>query len=318
VKTLKDLLKKEPRVTGQENMIPVDQLTSPDYRRAQYDGLAKLMASIENGGLRHPVTAWTGNLVISGSRRVAAYRALVAMGHEQYRNISVVHVDNIEDAAKRVMEGNGDEGQSAPMKPSDLCHWWDVMRGLDAPAAARRLDEARRQGVALRRATQAGKRQPGRSHTRGRGIEYQLSILAEPFGMSEATASRLYAIHQMTQRKSLPADRRQAAADALDILDRGESSIWRSYAALLAGRNPTPNSLRAAPASTPVPAARQVASWDRALPKLEGMVAGLVELGPPNPDLTWHEVGPVHARLAKARRDLEKIINKMRETNVNV
>jgi hypothetical protein len=48
---------------------------------------------------------------------------------------------------------------------------------------------------------------------------------------------------------------------------------------------------------------------------MEGLVAGLVELGPPNAELTWEQVGPVHARLSAIRRDLEKMIKQMKELN---
>jgi hypothetical protein len=315
VKTLKDLLRpKEEPVTGQETTIHIGIVQAPDYRDA-YGPVTDLAESIEAEGLRHPITVWPDGTLISGSRRLRVHSLLAGSpGKSDYRKIRAVVVDTVEDAAKRLLNDNGDEGQSIPLKPSEICRLWEILRILDEPAAARRLTEARRQGAELRRQTRAGKRAPGRTNSRGKGDEYLMSVLGEPFGMSESTASRLWAIHRMAANPGLTDERRKAAAAALASIDAGESSIWANYSALVAGR-PAPASLpRPVAAKTSAPASRQRAAWDRSMPQLEGLVAGLSELGPPSPDLTWDQVGPVHARLMKIRRDLEKIIKNMRET----
>jgi hypothetical protein len=316
VKTLKDLLQpKEAPVTGQETTIYIETVRVPPVRADVAAALDSLGVSIEKEGLRHPITVWSDGTLVSGARRLRAhFRLAEGQSKSDYRKIRAVFVDNIEDAAKRLLGDNSDEGDAIPLKPSEICRLWDILARLDEPAAARRLDEARRRGVELRKQTQLGVRPPGRSTSRGKGDEYLMTVLAEPFGMAEATASRLRAIHKLANNPSLPDERRTEAANALAALDRGESSIWACYSALLSGRNSPVARVRAAAATEPAPAARQRAAWERGVPQLEGLIAGFTELGPPHRDLGWEQVGPVHARLMKVRRDLEKIINAMKET----
>lgn len=314
MKTLKDLLRpKEALVPGKEMTIYIETVRVPQVR-ADLGDLSDLGKSIETDGLRRPITIWADGTLISGARRLRAHFLLANLpGNANFRQINAVVVDNIEEAANQLLGDNGDEQLAVPLKPSEICKLWEVLRTLDAPAAAIRLNEARRQGVELRKQTQAGKRTPGRSRSRGKGDEYVMSVLGKPFGMAEATASRLWACHRLAYTSSLTDDRRTLANQQLAAIDAGESSIWASYAALVGGTRPPVGSVRVSTPTQAAPAARQRAAWDRSLPQLEGLIAGLVELGPPNPGLTWEQVGPVHARLMKTRRDLEKIIKDMKE-----
>lgn len=288
--------------------IPAGLRTGPDTQ------LEALADSIEKTGLRHPITVWSDGTLISGSRRERAYDVLRgrATNFFDYLRIPVVTVDNIEDAAKRLLDDNGDEADSVPMKPSEICRLWEVLRKLDEPAAAVRLNDARRRGVELRKQTQRGQREPGRSRHRGTAAEYLMETIAQPFGMAEATASRLWSIYSIANSMAVSPERSAAARTALADIDAGRSSIWANYSALISGKR-APSGPRAVVPTATVSAARQRAMWDRSLPQLEGLVSGLTELGTPNPALTWNEVGPVHARLMKARRDLEKIIKNYRE-----
>lgn len=298
---------------GTEKMIRIESIRIPEVR-ADAPGLVSLAASIEKEGLRHPITVWADGTLVSGRRRLLAYVELVNSGRPEYGVVPSVVVDNVEAAAKRLLADNGDEADSVSLKPSEVCRLWEVLRRLDEPAAARRLDEARRRGVELRKQTQNGNRKPGRSRSRGHGDEYLMTVLGEPFGMAEATASRLWAIHKLATSTGVADDRRAAAAQSLADLDAGQSSIWANYSRLVSGRVAPVSRVRIAAAAESAPAARQRAAWERTLPQLEGLTAGLTELGPPNPDLTWDQVGPVHARLMKIRRDLEKVIKSMKET----
>lgn len=317
MKTLKDLLRpKEEPVTGKEMTILIENVRWQPQIRGDLGDLSTLGASIEAEGLRHPITMWADGTLISGARRLRAHFLLAnEPGKSAFRKIRAVVVDTIEEAAKRLLDDNAAEGHAIPLKPSEVCKLWETLRRLDEPAAARRLTEARRQGVEMRKQTQAGLRKAGRTRSRGKGEEYVMTILGPPFGLAEATASRLWAIHKLAINPSLPDDRRTQAAKSLASIDAGESSIWANYAALVSGRSaPT---LRRHPGAAPIASAapaRQRAAWDRALPQLEGLVAGLTELGHPHSDQTWEQVGPVHARLMKIRRDIEKIINGMKET----
>ena len=301
-------------MTGQEMTILIESVRIPQVRD-RYGALDALGRDIRQNGLCHPITLWADGTLVSGSRRLRAHFLLTGEDRpvSRFRRIGAVFVDTIEDAAKRLLADNADDVLAEQLKPSEICKLWSVLRELDAPAAARRLTEARRRGVELRRQTLTGKRKPGRTHARGNGDDYFLRVLGEPFGMSEATASRLWTIHKVAVNQALPDERRQLAAACLASLDAGESSIHASYAALLANRTTPPVGVRARAATAPAPAVRQQAAWFRALPQMEGLIAGLTELGHPNPDLTWEQVAPVHARLKKIRRDMEKIINGMRE-----
>ena len=305
-------------MTGQETTIYIDAVRKPyGYRAMPGPPVIDLARSIEKDGLRRAITIWADGTLISGGRRLRAHFFLageVTRMEPDYTKIPAVVVDTVEEAGKRLLADNADEHLAVPMKPSEICRLWEVLRRLDEPAAIIRMTEARRQGVEHRRLTQEGKRKPGRTSSRGKGEEYLLNILGEPFGLKEATASRLFAIHKLATSEKTPADRRAAAAEHLAALDENRSSIWSSYSSLVSGRRPAAIAPRAVLAAAAAPAAKQRAAWDRSLPQLEGVTAGLVELGPPNADLTWEQVGPVHARLMKVRRDLEVIIRKMKET----
>lgn len=302
---------------GQETTIRIESVRDPFGARLQPGPpVIDLARSMEAEGLRHPITLWADGTLISGSRRL---RAAALLGSEPgapdgNRHIRAVFVDTIEEACKRLLSDNSDEDQLVPMRASEMCALWRMLRHLDAPAAAERLNQARRRGVELRKQTQAGERRPGRSRSRGHGDEYLMNICGEAFGMSESTASRLFAVYSLAHSPIIDPDRRKAAQDAMAILDAGQSSISAQYAALTRGNRPVATTPRATAPVESAPAARQRVAWDRSLPQLEGLLAGLTELGPPNPDLTWDQVGPVRARLAKIRRDLEKIINGMKET----
>lgn len=305
-------------MTGQEMTINIEAVRVPQLRET-YGDLSDLGRSIEADGLRHPITVWTDGTLISGARRLRTHFLLAGQSANfatDYRRIRAVFVDTIEDAAKRMLIDNNDEVAARPMKPSEMCRLWEVLRQLDEPAALKRADAARRRGVELRRATLAGARKPGRSRSRGAAEEYVLATVAQPFGMSESTASRLWTVYAMANSLTVAPERRERARLALEAIDAGLSSISANYTALVAKRaTPLPRPAQAAPPVEVVPAARQLAAWSRSLPQLEGLTAGLVELGPPNPDLTWDQIGPVVAQLSTVRRSLEKIIKNMKKEN---
>jgi len=276
--------------------------------------LTGLGKSLVAEGQRHPITVWKDGTLISGARRLRCH-FLLSGGQNRtgFKHINAVFVDTIEDAAKRLLADNEDPECAKPMTPSDMCRLWALVRQLDEPAALKRAEQARRRGVELRNLTQRGQRKPGRSQSRT--DDYVLTVLAEPFGFSAATARRIEVIFQ-TATGVIEADekKRQQAIKLMDDLDQNRATVWASYKQLM-GLKPK---AVAAPRAKAEPveaaeAAKQLAAWTRALPPLQGLVSGLSELGPPNPELTWEQVGPVHAQLAAVRRDLEKMIWKMKE-----
>lgn len=295
--------------TSAERTVNIEAVRTPNVRNAP-GILAALGASIAEEGMRHPLTLWKDGTLISGSRR---HRASLLLNRQ---HVPAVFVDTIEDAAKQLLVDNEDDHLALPMKWSEVCRLWGLLRRFDEPAAVKRIDAARRAGALLRQQTRAGLRRPGRSsaHTE----DYVLSVLAPPFGTSEATAKRLWAIYSLAYGLTDDIDRakRDHAQRAMANIDSGESSIYGSYSALLAGRTPpaAPRTKAVEPVEAVAARAQQTA-WARSLPQLEGLVAGLVELGSPNADLTWEQVAPVHARLSAVRRDLEKMIKKMKEIN---
>lgn len=292
--------------TSAEQKISIEAVRNTNFRD-NYGVLTELGKSITSEGLRRPITLWKDGTLLSGGRRL---RSQFLLGGE-YRTISAVFVDTVEDAAKALALDFEDTHLALPLKPSEICRLWDLLRHLDGPAAARRATEARRRGVELRRATQAGRRKPGRASTRSE--DYALSVIAAPFSMSEQTAKRLYTVYRRAIDVDGPFEDAHNAKAALNRLDAGESSIWAEYAALIGGKTPPrPSTPRPVVVTRSAPVAKQLASWNRGLPQLEGITAGFLELGPANTELTWEQVAPVHARLMTVRRDLEKMINSMK------
>jgi ParB family transcriptional regulator, chromosome partitioning protein len=299
-------------VSQSERLIRIDSIRIPTTRDP--GSCLKLAHSIRDQGLLQPITIWSDGTLISGRRRLTA---CILLGKNR---IPGVFVDTIEDAAKR-LHSDGQYVQPAsaatpdlslPWKWSEVVRLWDVLRSLDAPAAVKRADEARRRGAELRRQTQAGKRPPGRSVNHSE--DYVLCVMCEPFGVSAATAKRIEVIHRAaTGRSEVYADKRELAVEVLADLDE-TGNVWGNYQRLTGARM-TSTRRAPAPPGAAMPAARQAAAWAKAVPQLEGLAAGLAELGPPNPEFTWEQVGPVHARLAAVRRELEKIIKQMRETH---
>lgn len=295
-------------MTSAEVTVRIDAVRIPKYRDS-YGSCLALAKSIDSDGMHRPLTLWSDGTLISGGRRLRASMLL------DRNRIQAVFVNNIEDAAKRMLGDNQDEELAMPWKWSEVARLWETLRRLDGPAAAKRLDEARRRGVELRRETQAGKRKPGRASNHS--DDYTLTVICEPFDISCATARRIESVWQTGYGTVEATDEKRALArQIMAELDAG-ASIWSSYQRLLghdpdARRRVHPKPLTVTEAA---PAARQTTAWDRSLPQLEGLIAGLIELGPPNPELTWEQVGPVHTRLMVVRRELEKMINRMKETN---
>lgn len=290
-----------------ERLIRTESVRIPPLRFS-HGSCLDLSRSISEDGLHRPITVWTDGTLISGSRRLFAH-----MLTEKNR-IQAVFVDNIDDAAKRLLGDNEDDLLAVKPTWTEVCRLWEVLRRLDEPAALLRRQQGVRRGVEMRRMTEAGKRQPGRtSHS----DDYLMTKVGPAFGMSGTTARRLWTIYSLANglgNADVTDERRELARHAMARIDLGQSSISGNYKQVAAGSLLAPSLPKPTGPVESAEAAKQQAAWNRALPGLEGLVAGLVELGPPNPELTWEQVGPVCARLAKARRDLELIIKKMRES----
>lgn len=290
-----------------ERLVRVEGIRIPITRESNGSCLA-LATSIRDQGLRQPITVWPNGTLISGQRRIVAHMLL------KLDRIPAVFVNTIEDAAKRMLVDNLDVDGALPWKWKEVCRLWEMLRRLDEPAAVKRAADARTRGVELRRKSIAGQRKPGRA---ARSDDYVLSVICEPFGISAATAKRIETIHAMaTGARPVPDGQRQLARECLADIDDEGGSIWANYQRLIGGRRtaamPRPKLDVQVPSA---PAARQVAAWSRSLPQMEGLLAGLVELGSPHTSLTWEQVGPVHARLSAVRRELERMIKQMRENN---
>jgi hypothetical protein len=294
-------------VTDQgEKTVRTESVRIPRLRDS-YGSCLALGASIRDEGLRRPITLWQDGTLISGGRRLFAHLLM------EKPRIQAVFVHTVEDAAKRLLGDNQDDYLAMAPKWSEVCRLWELLRRLDAPAAVKRADAARRRGVELRKQTQAGRRKPGRSHNRT--DDYVLAVICEPFGISGATARRIEVVYNTAYGVTeAPDEKRELAREVMRDIDN-DGSIWANYQRLTGARVAPP--ARPRPVA-PIPSAAapaQRTAWDRALPQMEGLVAGLAELGPPNAELTWEQVGPVQTRLMAVRRELEKIIKQMRETN---
>lgn len=292
--------------TTNERAIPTDAVRLPTVRQ-HFGNLGPLGADINRSGLHRPITLWKDGTLISGARRHRAHLMASSL------HILAVFVDTIEDAAKQLLGDLQDDRMALPMTSVEMCRLWSLLRELDAPAARLRAADARRRGVELRRQTADGTRSPGRAASRTE--DYLLSVVAPVFGMSETTAKRLWAIYSLAYLKT-DDERTSQARDALDDIDRGEVSISAAYASLISGRSRAARFPAVTPVATsPVDVPKQLATWEKSLPQLEGLTAGLVGLGPIDPSLPWDQVAPIHTRLMAVRRDLEKMIKQMRENN---
>lgn len=292
--------------TNQEVTIRTEVVRLSDIRR-DYGDLDELRKSMLVDGLRHPITVWTDCTLVSGSRRL---RAQLLNGRDE---IKAVFVDNIEDAAARLTIDNADETAAKPMAWSEICRLWELLRILDEPNAVRRADAARRRGVALRKQTQSGARPAGRA--RSRTENYLLAVASKPFGIGEASASRAMTLYRWANDLDRTPEERERATRLLSDLDEGRGSIWSNFAKLT-GQQAIPTKKPKQQHNGPsLPPNEQIAAWNRSLPVLEGLIDGLLRLGPPHEDLDWNQLGPVSNRLSAARRELEKIIRKMKEQN---
>ncbi len=293
--------------TSEEHLISTESVRTPRLRD-HVGALGALGASIRDEGMRHPVTLWKDGTLISGARR---HRTALLAGAS---HIQAVFVDTIEDAAKNLLRDNEDDYLALPWKWTEVCRLWELLRRLDEPAAAIRTDQARRRGVELRRQTTSGKRKPGRDANHSE--DYALTVLSGPFGVSYSTAKRLWAVYGLAYGTTEATnERREDAREAMRNIDAGESSIYANYSRLTSDRiAPVSRPRRVEPVEA-APAARQAAAWAKSLPQMEGLVAGLTELGPPNAELSWEQIGPTYTRLMAVRRELEKIIKQMRESN---
>lgn len=292
-----------------ESLIRTESVRIPRYRSSPGSCMA-LANSIDKDGMRHPICVWTDGTLVSGERRLRATMLL------QRDRINAVFVSTIEDAAKRLLADNQDEELAIPMLPSDRCRLWARMRILDEPALILRLAAARRRGVELRKQTQDGARPPGR-RSGSNGEEYLLEVLAEPFGLSAATAARIDRIYRTGYGTDFDAtdEQRELARQFMKDLDAGKGSIWAFYQQLL-GHSPkksAPALKAVAPKQATATGSKQMSSWDKALPTLEGLMSALTGLGPPSPDLTPEQVAPYQDRLRKIRREVEILINQMKE-----
>lgn len=289
-----------------EHKIKTEAVKVPGIRK-EYGNLTALGESIRREGMHRPIVLWSDGTVLDGARRL---RACILLGRE---DIPAEFVGTIEEAVKALMPDPVNDELVRGMKWSEICRLWELLRNFDAPAAVARADAHRRRGVELRRQTQDGKREPGRAGGKTRSEDYALNLLAEPFGISGTTAKRLWAIHSM-MTSATPADRREMAVQAMADIDAGNSSIWANYRRMVTGRAAPISQPPTADPAPPAPGDRQLTAWMRSLPELEGLTAGLAELGPPNPSLLWEQIHPAYVRLMAVRRDLEKIIKKMRES----
>lgn len=294
-------------MTSEETIISIETPRVPSVRQS-YGSLAGLAESLAEGQ-RHPIAVWKDGTLISGARRLRTH-FLMSERDKGYRTIRAVFVDNIEDAAARLMVDVQDDHLAMPMKPSEICELWVVLRKLDEPARILRTYNARKRGAELRKQAMAGVREPGRA-IRAKE-DYFLSVLGKPFGYSVATAIRLWRIYTLATSLETDPQRRKLAQEALNLLDEGTGTIAGHYVRVVAEKAIPYLPRQAARPVESAPAPRQLAALARTVPQLQGMVDGLIGLGPINPDLTWEQIAPSYAQLRGIRRSLENLIHQMK------
>jgi hypothetical protein len=260
-----------------ETLVRSDNVRIPRHREST-GSCMDLAVSIRDEGLRHPITLWKDGTLISGERRLFAHILM------EIPRIPVIYVHTIEDAAKRLLEDNQDEYLSTPQTWSEICRVWQTLRRLDEPAALKRYEAAQRRGVQLRKQTMRGQRVSGRSTTRS--DDYVLSVMCEPYDISYATANRVEIVWKAANGfTEEPGPRRDLAKEIMAGFDNG-APVWPGYQRYMAARPSRATgamSPRGVATMRSAAVAKQRAAWDRSLPQLEGLIAGLIELGPPKP-----------------------------------
>jgi len=120
--------------------------------RGDMGDLASLAASIGDVGLLHPVAIDSGNGLISGARRIAAFKLL---GRE---SIPAVRVEGLDDAAARLRAERDENTCRKGFTPSEAVALGERLEALEKPKAKQR---ERRGKSADGKAGGRGKKKPG-------------------------------------------------------------------------------------------------------------------------------------------------------------
>lgn len=266
--------------------------------------LTQLKLSIAEEGLRQPLLLWNDGTLISGGRR---FLALASLPNAYY---TVRFVNDLDQLGGELEKQVADDTAAQPMRLSEICRLWDVIRKLDEPAAAQRAHRRRSLASSLRRQLKDGARTAGR-HPEPGGEAYFLARVVPPFGMSPATAMRLlYVHHTATGRRQASAKTAALAKQLMRQVDE-DGNVNGAYRTLMGHRPvrmPEPAVARAR-----VSAEKQLSALGSAAAHLSGITAGAKALGPISKELTWEQIGPVHAQFSAVRRDLEQMIKQMKE-----
>jgi hypothetical protein len=291
------------KMTMSLNRIEIDQ------RRKRLGDLDALAASIASRGLLNPLVIAPDRRLISGERR------LLAAGRLGLDRLDAVMVDEVTDAAE-LIKAEGDVERLA-LLPSEAGMLGLAIERLETPetAAARRRASGMRGGMyAQAHARNLAEPPPERLAailpTRGS----LRSIIGSAVGYGQTTYDRIRRVTHAALDTSDP-ERQKVAIRALELMD--ESGViadghWLLYAH---DHDEDPRMMAARFATKVIPGPEQQRrALTQAEQALSGIQFGLAQINSHylDPEITSDEAARWLSALVKPRRELDRLIRRLR------
>lgn len=281
-----------------EREILVDSIRT-DRRQRQLGDIEALAKSIADIGLLHPISVAPDTELIFGLRRLAAVRLL------GWPTIPSYVVDNVDDAAERLLAERDDDTERRPMLRSETVALGRLLEWLDGPDRRSRAHN----GAIAARAVRSG-----RAHTvppAPAGLRSNHRI-AQILGWSSATYSR--ARHIVITAATHPdSSIRAFACEQLAFMDNA-GNVNRPYSRLrpLTRAYESPHGLTGQ-SSPLVGLAAQRKALDAALLSFRGVTDGLARIADIDERISADEAAQWVDGLAESRRIIERTINRLRQ-----
>lgn len=285
--------------------IDVNWVKVTGRHRTDLGDLSELMESIQTIGLLHPITVLEDGSLLTGNRRLEAFRKLGRT------SIPARVAFDLEGARLRLIAERDENTARKEMRPSELVSLGQALEALERPKARERIAEAGRSSGPGRRAEssdQAVGAFRGKNETR--------AVVAEALGMSPMSYYRARAVVEAAQDPESSAEHRAVAERALVEMDK-TGSITPAYEKVR-GRRPVdqPPGTRRSSQSGPE---RQRRVISNAVITLSGIAHGLKQIEELDPDLTSIEAAQWVDGLSEARGVISVLIKRLKErTNAAV
>jgi ParB-like chromosome segregation protein Spo0J/DNA-binding CsgD family transcriptional regulator len=190
--------------TAEAVLADVDSIKVDGRHRKEYGDIDGLAASIADVGLLEPILVNTDLRLIAGERRLLAHRKL---GRDV---IACRKVATLDDAAAALRAERDENVQRLAMPASVLATLGEALETLERPRAAQAQRDS---GGDVRRR----ERFPS---TEGNRDNQTSARVSKALGISRTSYERISRVRRDAENSSLPADQQDAAAAALDEMDR--------------------------------------------------------------------------------------------------